>query len=329
MLREHMPMLVLLFSLLHFSHGWMIPCRARPTTLSRTGFHTAASRQAGMHSTMMLEEDQPPPEVIEAEANATPNRKFRLAGTAIGVALSAGSGIASGATLAGQIDANDALSALVLFDNPTLSLAVDLIIGGTCAWAWQQEQRTKQQNTRRIWEEVKRRRAGGAVTGPGGNRSQRRAKKVAVQQPLPGSPVGFGGGGGGPTSGARKKPSPPASKSASVAPPPPAPAAAEVGAPPPEYGNGLLGKAQDFLEEANAMGKAQALVLNAQLEESGVLPATSSGATPQGAAEPAAAEAAPVEESGGDSAGSKGPRKEKKRASKGKGGAKRKKGKKR
>ena len=43
----------------------------------------------------------PPPEVIEAEANATPNRKFRLAGAAALGLLSAASALASVTELTG------------------------------------------------------------------------------------------------------------------------------------------------------------------------------------------------------------------------------------
>ena len=106
---------------------------------------------------------KPPPEVVEAEANATPNRKFRLVGCGVGFGVSLGSGILSFNVLTGNPDAQN-LRDLVLFDNPIISLLVDIIIGGTCAWAFQQEIKTRDENQRRIWEEVKRRRAGGAAS---------------------------------------------------------------------------------------------------------------------------------------------------------------------
>ena len=86
---------------------------------------------------MMMEDNKPPPEVIEAEAKAMPNRVYRQIGAGVGFGLSLASGVLSAAVLAGQPDAVN-LRDLVLFDNPILSLAIDVTIGGTCAWAWQQ-----------------------------------------------------------------------------------------------------------------------------------------------------------------------------------------------
>ena len=107
---------------------------------------------------LMLENDKAPPEVLEAEAKAMPNRKYRLVGAGTGFGLSLLSGVLSAAVLAGQEDALK-LADLVLFDNAIASLAINVVIGSTCAWAFQQELATKEANIERIWQEVKRRRS--------------------------------------------------------------------------------------------------------------------------------------------------------------------------
>ena len=56
-------------------------------------------------------------------------------------------------------------------------------------------------------------------------------------------------------------------------------------------GEGLFEKAKSFFEEANEMGKASALVLNAQLEEKGVLSPIAQPAPKEEAEEVAVAEA--------------------------------------
>ena len=199
--------------------------------------------------------EPPPPEVIQAEANSTPNRKYRLIGAGTGFGIALGSGVLSAAVLAGQPDAMG-LRDLVLFDNPIISLLVDVIIGGACAWAWQQEQLTKEQNIQRIWEEVQRRRAGGAKSGA--NRSQRRSKSQAESRP-----VQFTGGGG------FSSPSPPPPAPPPPPSPPPPPTEQPAAAP---ADGGLFGKVNAFFEEANELGRTNALALNAQLEDAGVLP---------------------------------------------------------
>lgn len=211
---------------------------------------------------MMIEDKPAPPEVIEAEANATPNRKYRVGIAAAGFFIAAASAALSASVMAGQPDALKYRD-LVLFDNPPLSLIVDVVIAGSTAWAIAQEEKTKKENIQRIWEEVQRRRSGVSPTAAGGNRSQRRAKKVAV----PASPGPFAGGFD-PAASARAPP-PPKPKPK----PPPPPSAA------PSAPNGVLGAARDFFDEANALGKAQAIALNTQLEDAGVLPST----TPTGA----------------------------------------------
>ena len=169
--------------------------------------------------------------------------------------ISAGLSVAS---LTGQLDSTDVL----LFNNPILTLLVDVVIGGTSAWAWQQEEATRVANVERIWDEVQRRRSGGGR--PGTNRSQRRAK-------VPGStarPASFTGGGG--FSSDSPPPPPPPPRSLAPPSPPPSPPPADA-----TDGGGLFAKAKDFFDEANELGRAQALSLNAQLEDAGVLPPVS------------------------------------------------------
>ena len=190
-----------------------------------------------------------PPEVIEAEAKATPNRKFRLAGAGVGIGVSAISGVTAVASLAGSGNSD-----VLLFGNPILTLLADTLVGGSCAWALQQELKTRDENIARIWEEVQRRRRGGAKSGA--NRSQRRAKKPPAGARVAGSSAGFTGGGAMPSS-------PPKSSS----PPPATPPGAGGGDEP----SGLLAGVQQFFDEANEMGKAQAQVLNSKLEAAGVL----------------------------------------------------------
>jgi len=216
-----------------------------------------------------------PPEVIEAEANATPNRKYREWTAGVGVAISALSAVLTIASLSGQMEGED----MYLFGDPKLTLLTDLIIGGTSVWAYREEQRTKQENIVRIWEEVQQRGAGGVKKNA--NRSQRRAKKVAVSTALRGElPIFESSIADTPTG-----PSPP--------PEPPSPATTpEPSSPLP--GLGLVG----FFAEANAMGRSMALGLNKQLEDAGVLPpinpaggAEQASPEPDAAARPAAASA--------------------------------------
>ena len=222
----------------------MLLCLAPVTALAFVAPHGIHRPVAICPPVVFMQDNPPPPEVIEAEAKATPNRKYRLLGAGTGFAISLGSGVLSFAVLTGGAEA----SPIVLFDNPILSLLVDLVIGGSCAWAIQQELKTKAENTQRIWEEVQRRRAGGAASGA--NRSQRRAKKVVDTRP----PQFTGGGGF-----ATPSPSPP--------PPPPlaAPTPAAADAASSDGGGGwfesltsaLPAGAKDLLEEANALGKDQ------------------------------------------------------------------------
>ena len=224
--------------------------------------HAATHAPARSSIVRLASDDDPaPPEVIQAEDNATPNRKYRLATAAVGVTVSAATAGAAIATLSGQYDFGD----VMLFGSPVVTLVVDVLVGGTSAWAWQQEQKTKRENIARIWEEVKRRRTGGATEGA--NRLQRRAKKVLVPG---GAMPGAGGFGAQP----RSAPARPKAAAPSAAPrvPAAAPPAEEPATVTGADSGGLFAGARAFLEEANALGKAQAISLNAQLEDAGVLP---------------------------------------------------------
>jgi hypothetical protein len=192
-----------------------------------------------------------PSEVIEAEGKATPGRPARLAGTIALGGLSAASAALCVATLAGQPQAAALAENLLPFGNAPVSLAVNVVLCGTCGWVYQQELQTREQNILRIWDEVQRRKA--AAGRPGKKGKQKRAlaktpaelRQQAKQQ------------GAAPSSGASPAPPP--------APPAPSPQAAEPG---------FLEKlsSSSFMEQANAMAQAHAMSLNDALEERGILP---------------------------------------------------------
>jgi hypothetical protein len=278
-------------ALLTSSIGWAAIGPA-PQSLS------TPARTARLPPIALKSSEPAPPEVIDAEAKATPNRIYRLAVAGGAAAISLVSAGATAATMTGALDSNDVL----LFGNPYLTLGADLLVGGTGAWAFQQEMKTKEENIARIWEEVQRRRSGGAASGA--NRSQRRAKKVVQQQPAVPAPVGF-------ASAPTKQPPP--------SPPPAEPATQATEA----KGGGLLDGAKAFFDEANAMGKANALNLNAKLEDAGVLPpvappaaATGTDAAVGDNAAKAAAPSSPADPAGGGSKGASGKGKKKKKRSK-------------
>ncbi|KAL1526204.1 hypothetical protein AB1Y20_014930 [Prymnesium parvum] len=193
-----------------------------------------------------LDQTPPPPEVIEAEARATPNRKYRLAGAALLGGLGAASGGLAIGALAGQPSALAIAPDVLLFGNPYLSLLTDSVVIGLSAWAWQQEQLTREQNVARIWEEVQRRRGQGGGAPSGVNRSQRRMKsKDAAKSEK--KKAGF-----------ERRPPPPPQEAA------PTESGGSAG--------GLMGQAKSFMAEANALGRANALQLNSELEARGILP---------------------------------------------------------
>lgn len=215
-----------------------------------------------------------PPEVIEAEGKATPGRPPRLAGTiALGV-LSSASAALCVATIAGQPQAAELAENMLPFGNAPVSLAVNLVLCGTCGWVYQQELQTREQNILRIWDEVQRRRSTAGESGK--NRKQKRAPaktpaELRQQARQQGATTSF--------------------QASPLPPPPPPPTAASLQADEPGFLEKLT--SSPFMQEANAMAKVQAMSLNAALEERGVLQTldrpSESGVPPDEAKEQAAA----------------------------------------
>lgn len=244
---SRMPPIVFLLGTLGVSSALVVPT-ARPMSM------VACPRVAA--SFCMSANNPPPPEVIEAERNATPNRKYRLLGAGALIALCSASASLSAAKLSGVglyngIDVDELADSVLLFNNPYISLLVDVVLGGTCAWAWQQELATRDENVARIWEEVQqRRRTGGRPTGSGANRFERRAR-AKEDAAASKTAKGFGSSTG------ATPPSPPPTP---PPPTPPSPQAADSAAP------GLFSGVQGFFDEANALAKANAIALNDELE---------------------------------------------------------------
>lgn len=137
----------------------------------------------------------------------------------------------------------------------------------TCYWLWQQESTTRDENILRIWEEVQRRREQGykKSSGKQGFTKKKKASRSMAKQAA--GATGFAS--------SVAAPAAPAEPAAPAA-PAPAPAAAapqekteaDAAAAP-----GGLGKMwNDLYDQADALGRAQALTLNSALEERGVLP---------------------------------------------------------
>jgi len=188
-----------------------------------------------------------PREVIEAEDKATPARKFRLAGiAALGSACTA-SAVLSIAAASGQAQARTMADAVLPFGNEYLSLAADAIIIGGCGWTWNEEMQTRERNIERIWEEVQRRR--GSASGV--NRQDRRSKAKFKKS------KGFG-----------DSPRDSSATTTPVLPPPSLSSGSTRGV---MKSAGVMKQAKSFFDEANAMAKAQAIQLNADLEARGVL----------------------------------------------------------
>jgi hypothetical protein len=196
-----------------------------------------------------------PSEVIEAEAKATPGRPARLAGTIALGALSAASAALCVATIAGQPQAAELAENVLPFGNVPVSLAVNLVLCGTCGWVYKEELQTREQNILRIWDEVQRRKS--AAGRPEKNKKQKRAPaKTPAELRQQAKQQGFS-----------------ASFQASLvppSPPPPPPPAASPQADQPGFLEKLA--SSPFMEQANAMAKVQAMSVNAALEERGVLP---------------------------------------------------------
>ena len=85
--------LLLLVASTALARGLRVP--AAPLVCAAHGRITPPAIARSCAPRMQASGGPPPPEVIEAEANATPNRKFRLAGAAALGLLSAGSALAS------------------------------------------------------------------------------------------------------------------------------------------------------------------------------------------------------------------------------------------
>lgn len=103
------------------------------------------------------------------------------------------------------------------------------------------------------------------------NRAQRRAKKVAVPAAPPGA-AGFGALASEKRDGRTASPAPP------TTPPSPPPAATPpTPAGTPNQDSGIFGGVKSFFDEANAIGKAQAITLNSKLEDAGVLSPVAAG----------------------------------------------------
>ena len=206
-------------------------------------------------STTMALEGVPPEltkQVVEAEARAASGRTPRVAGTAVLGLLAAASAAVAAGSLAGNEQAAALAEDVLPFGSAPLSLLLDAGVGWACLWVYAQEMQTRDENLDRIWTELQQRRAAAA----GANRAERRAKKVARERV-------FTGGGG---FAASPPPPPPPAPASSLSPP-------SAGAASEQDGSGLLASVKDFWSEANELGRAGALNLNAQLEEQGVLPA--------------------------------------------------------
>lgn len=246
----------------------LVLCSGAAATHALVVLATGPARRVVVGPQMSLE--GVPEEVVEAERKATPGRPARLAGTAaLGVLSTCSAGLCV-ATLLGQPQA--AAMAVLPFGNAPLSLGVNVAIGGACAWVWQQEMLTREQNVLRIWEEVQRRKAAAAP----GKKQPKLAKTPAELRSRGAAPF---------------------------APAPVAPAPSQqTPSLQPASEKGLLERVvgSSFIEQANAMARVQAMSLNGALEARGVLPpiergsANASGdvappAAPLPAAEPARA----------------------------------------
>jgi len=187
------------------------------------------------------------------------------------------------ASLAGNEAVTEIAEVVAPFGNDIAGVVIDLPIAATCAWAVQQEFVTRDANRQKIFEEVQRR-VGGRRPGParaqdGPNRFERRAGKREK------------GRSGEKDRGFAPRPTEAAPPAPLPAPPPAPPLAAPPEARP-EAEAAPSGMAA-LWQEANALGRAQALVLNGELEQRGVLQplaaAEVDGAAPEVEGQPAVA----------------------------------------
>ncbi len=227
------------------------------TNRRRQPQHTPPSRAATHH---IKAQQEPPPAVVDAEKNATPMRKYRLAGIGALATLSAGSAALCLATLADADGARELADNILPFGNEYLSLVGTSAILAGCAWAWGEEEKTRQANIQRIFEEVQRRKANGDLTRPvpADKGAKKKKKKSRLQNKTPAQARALQR-----ASAAQSEAAPAKGKSAQ------ADEGLRAAAPSPSAAGGLVG---DFFAEANALARAQALSLNDALEERGVLP---------------------------------------------------------
>jgi hypothetical protein len=238
-----------------------------------------------------------PPEIREAEGKtpAASGRGLRFAAFAVLGALAVATGVIYLGSALGFEAVDDLADALVPFDNLYLGLAVDGGVITTCVWLWRQEETTREENVQRIWAEVQRRRAAPAKGKKEvGFKKKRKASRPGAATAA--SSSGFG-----------SSPAPPeAAAAAPPAAPPPPPPPPPPAAPPPEPPAGGFQKMWDEMyEQADSLGRAQALSLNSALEDRGVLPklqtpeeGSASAAAPDAASAPPAPAPAPVADAG-------------------------------
>ena len=282
------------------SNALVLPATSplQPRRLSR-------SSQLGARISMGLDTSQVPKEIRDAESKTktAEGRFLRFASYAVVGTLSIPVGLIYLSAVVGIEATQDLADALVPFNNLYVGIGtccaaqppmcsrissltrrcrhcfagLDAGVLATCYWLWQQESSTRDENILRIWEEVQRRREQGYKkdSGKQGFTKKKKASR-SMAKPAAAGAAGF------------------ASSSAAPAPPaaPAAPASAPAAAAPQEADDaeataapGGLGKMwNDLYDQADALGRAQALTLNSALEERGVLPKLETDGSGVGAA---------------------------------------------
>ena len=196
----------------------------------------------------------PPPQVVEAEKNATPNRKLRLAATAALATAATASAAISTAHLAHFQPADSIQASILPVDNEILSLTAAIVILASCNYVWVQEQKNREENVQRIWEEVKKRKMKQAKSEKSNVRSKRPNKTQAQAR--------------------RERSSKSRAENRARAEDRAQAEAVEWrDVPSPTVEKSTVSPAlSDFFAEANALARAQAMQLNSALEDQGVLP---------------------------------------------------------
>jgi len=233
-----------------------------------------------------------PKEIRDAEEKtpAAAGRGLRFAAFAALGGLAVATGVVYLAAAVGIGAVDELAEALVPFDNLYLGIALDGGVIATCVWLWRQELNTREENVQRIWAEVQRRRNSPKGSKAGrkeeGFTKKRKASRGSAKRDAPPA-RGAGAGAAGFGSSAVPAPAPP---ELPAAPPP----AAEIGPPP----GGFQKMWGELYDQADSMGRAQAVSLNSALEERGVLPTilpAEGSATGSGAAEGSAADGGATE----------------------------------